>query len=374
MRHIALASVLLFSAGLGIVLSEEPSSPRAQKLAKLIKKFESDEKDLKKKLADAKDPEDKQQIGFLTKELYFNAATDALDLAEENKKDETGLEAAVFTIKMLGKARPKCEEMDKSIAIIMNFHIDNPKIAPVLGVMSEMGQAGLSYLESIVEKAMNKEVLAIALYYNAVSENAKANAAEGPTGDPQKIAVVRTRAAEMMDKAVKLAPDVKVGEITLAKAVEAEIAAQRLAIGKEVPEAEGVNLDGKKIKLGSMKGKVVLLDFWATWCPPCRGMIPHEREMVAKMANKPFVLLSTSVDEEKSTLTEFLDTEKMPWSHWWDGAQGPLAKMFRVNAYPTLYLIDAKGVLRNKWIGAPGNEVLDKAVEELVTEAEKEKK
>ena len=51
-----------------------------------------------------------------------------------------------------------------------------------------------------------------------------------------------------------------------------------------------------------------------------------------------------------------------------------MAKTFKVRAYPTLYLIDAKGIIRKKWVGSPGNEVLDKAVEELVAEAEKAKK
>ena len=370
MRHIALASVLLLSAGLGISLCQEASGPRAQKLAKLVKKFDADEKDLKKKLADAKDGEDKQQINFLTKELYVFAATDALELAEENKKDETGLDAAVFAIKLLGKARPKGEEMDKSIAIVMQFHIDNPKIAPVWPRCPKWGRPA-AYLETIVE-GDEQGSAGDRLFYNGVSEHSKASAAEGPMGDPQKISVVRARADELMDKAAKLAPDAKIGENTLAEAIEAEKAAARLGVDKPVPEAAvGVDLDGKKVKLSSMKGKVVLLDFWATWCPPCRAMIPHEREMVDKLAKKPFVLLSVSVDEEKSTLTEFFETEKMPWNHWWDGAKGRLARMFKVQGYPTLYLIDAKGIIRNQWVGSPGNEVLDKAIEGLVAEAEK---
>jgi len=115
----------------------------------------------------------------------------------------------------------------------------------------------------------------------------------------------------------------------------------------------------------------VLFDFWATWCGPCKAMIPHERDLVEKLKDKPFVLLSVSVDDEKSIVTEFISTDKMPWSHWWDGPKGPVCKMFRVRSYPTMFLIDAKGVLRKKWIGSPGTEVIDRAIDELVAEAKK---
>ena len=134
---------------------------------------------------------------------------------------------------------------------------------------------------------------------------------------------------------------------------------------------EGTDLDGKKVKLSSYRGKVVLFDFWATWCGPCKAMIPHERELVEKHKDKPFAILSVSVDDEKKDLAEFLGTEKMPWAHWWDGPKGPVVKLFRVRSFPTLFLIDAKGMVRNKWVGSPGNEALDKAVNELVAEAQK---
>ena len=141
------------------------------------------------------------------------------------------------------------------------------------------------------------------------------------------------------------------------------------SVGFPISDLEGTDLAGKTTKLSGYKGKVVLLDIWATWCPPCRAMIPHEREMVKKLDGKPFVLISASADDEKETLTKFLEKEPMPWTHWWLGSDSTLTDALRVQAFPTLYLIDAKGVIRKKWIGSPPNDVLDKAVEELVKEA-----
>jgi thiol-disulfide isomerase/thioredoxin len=374
MQRLLIVGLVLFSGNLWIARGDEPKAPTTalgRKVAKLQKTYEGDEKELRKKLANAKDPDEQKQINFLIKELHALTAIDALELAEEGKKDEAGLEAAVFALKLLGQFGITGENMDKAANIVMTHHIDNPKIAPALEHMVQAGRTGELFLEAVVEKALNKEVQALAMYYNALAMDLRAAAAEGPTGDDMKIAAVRGRAADMMEKAAKQAPDAKVGDSTLAKVVAAEVVSLRIGVGNPVPDVEGTDLDGKKVKLSSYRGKVVLLDFWATWCGPCVGMIPHERELVSKMSGKPFTLLSVSVDEEKATLTEFQGKEKMPWAHWWDGAKGPVAKMFRVRAYPTLFLIDAKGMVRKKWLGAPKSEELDKAVEELVAEAQK---
>lgn len=376
MRHALLAGFVLASAGAWLAIGDEPKEPTStvgRKLAKLQKKFEADEKELKKKLADAKDADDAKQAEFLTKELYAFTASDAVELAEDAKKDEAGLDAAVFALKLLGKYNLTGENMDKASAIVLEHHIDSPKIGGAMAQMVESGPAGLQFIETVSERSMNKEVQALAFFYRALALDAKASGLEGRSTD-EYLAKLRTEAVETMEKAVKMAPDAKVGDSTLTKAAEKEMVSLKMGVGNPAPDVEGVDLEGKKVKLSSYQGKVLLFDIWATWCGPCRAMIPHERELVKKMENKPFALLSVSSDNEKSDLTEFLSKEPMPWNHWFDGARGPVAKTFKVHAYPTLYLIDAKGIIRKKFVGSPGNEVLDKAVEELVEETQKAKK
>src|SRR5262249_31753064 len=100
-------------------------------------------------------------------------------------------------------------------------------------------------------------------------------------------------------------------------------------------------------------------------------MYPHERSLVKKMEGKPFVLLGINSDQSLKELRGVIEKEKMTWRSWFDGpdTSGPIATAFQVRGWPTLYLLDHKGVIREKWVGSPGNEVMDKEIDKLVKEA-----
>lgn len=162
---------------------------------------------------------------------------------------------------------------------------------------------------------------------------------------------------------------VKAGRSTLGELAKSTLYELRnLQVGMPAPRAESKNLKGEKESLADYKGKVVVLDIWATWCGPCKAMIPHEREMVEKFKGKPFALISVSADDEKKTVEEFLTKEPMPWTHWWEGPDGSVLKNWNVRFFPTIYVIDTKGIIRHKQIRG---EQLEKAVEKLLAEAKK---
>jgi len=106
-------------------------------------------------------------------------------------------------------------------------------------------------------------------------------------------------------------------------------------------------------------------------------MYPHERSLVKKLADKPFVLLGVNSDQDLTELKKVLEEEQITWRSFWNGKEGtggPISTDWNVHGWPTLYIIDHKGVIRHKHVGNPGNDKLDAAIDKLVEAAEKDTK
>jgi len=106
-------------------------------------------------------------------------------------------------------------------------------------------------------------------------------------------------------------------------------------------------VDGQKVDLAKLRGKVVLLDFWATWCPPCVEEAPNVVAAYNKFKDQGFEIIGISLDKTKSALTKFTEENKMPWPQFFDG-QGwgnEFAKRFNIQAVPTMWLLDREGKL-----------------------------
>jgi thiol-disulfide isomerase/thioredoxin len=111
-------------------------------------------------------------------------------------------------------------------------------------------------------------------------------------------------------------------------------------------------LDGQRVSMDSLAGKVVLIDFWATWCGPCREALPHIRRIAAKFEGQPFVVLSVSLDNNEGKWKDFVQKNGMTWLQYRDsGFDGRIAKLFNVNAIPATFTIDADGVLEDQHVG-----------------------
>ncbi|SRR5579885_3003742 len=100
-------------------------------------------------------------------------------------------------------------------------------------------------------------------------------------------------------------------------------------------------------------------------------MYPHERSLVKRMEGRPFVLLGVNSDATRDTLKRAQDDNQLTWRSWWDGKGGPIAEDWRVTAWPTLVLIDHRGIIRARGF-APSE--LNKYVDQLVREAEADRK
>jgi thiol-disulfide isomerase/thioredoxin len=107
-------------------------------------------------------------------------------------------------------------------------------------------------------------------------------------------------------------------------------------------------LEGEKINLKTYKGKIILIDFWATWCPPCRAAIPHLINLYQKYQNKNFALLGIGLDE-KEALKKMKEELKITYPILIGNNE--IAKFYQISAIPTLVLINKKGVITHKEVG-----------------------
>jgi hypothetical protein len=102
-------------------------------------------------------------------------------------------------------------------------------------------------------------------------------------------------------------------------------------------------------------------------------MYPHERSLVKRLDGKPFALVGVNSDADLKALKPILEKEQITWRSFWNGekgTRGPISEEWNIRGWPTLYLIDHKGVIRHKYAGSPGDKALDAAIDKLVREAE----
>jgi thiol-disulfide isomerase/thioredoxin len=125
-----------------------------------------------------------------------------------------------------------------------------------------------------------------------------------------------------------------------------------LARARMAPAFAVTTMDGKRITMDDLQGKVVLLDFWATWCGPCREALPHMLKIAKKFEGQPLVILSVSLDTDDTKWRGFVAQNNMTWLHYRDGYfTGPVARLFGVNSIPHTFSIDADGVLQDEHVG-----------------------
>jgi thiol-disulfide isomerase/thioredoxin len=162
--------------------------------------------------------------------------------------------------------------------------------------------------------------------------------------DPEK-------AVECFQQIKRDMPDTKSGQMaeaaldSLKEAVATQKIRKALVPGAQFPDFLERDLAGKLFSIADYKGKVVLVDFWATWCPPCLAEMPNVIAAYNKHHDRGFEIIGVSLDDDKSTLERFIKDSKMPWPEYFDGLhwKNKLAVKYGVQSIPSNYLLDGSG-------------------------------
>jgi len=157
------------------------------------------------------------------------------------------------------------------------------------------------------------------------------------TSDQEKSLKILHRLAALDDSDPKIARIVSKAKGELKK---------REALGKPLAMSFKA-LDGSKVDLAKMKGKVVLIDFWATWCGPCVKEIPSVKKTYDDLHKQGFEIIGISMDSDKNKLEDFLAKNDMPWPQFFDGKgwKTSLAVEHGISSIPAMWLVDKKGNL-----------------------------
>jgi peroxiredoxin len=137
-------------------------------------------------------------------------------------------------------------------------------------------------------------------------------------------------------------------------------------VGQPAPEITLPDVDGKAIQLSSLRGKIVVVDFWASWCGPCRHENPLNVEMYDAYKNKGFTFFSISLDRNKEAWKKAIKKDELTWPYHGLDAQGEVANHYGVDAIPATFVIGRDGkILAIGLRGAALDTFLKKLAEKL---------
>ncbi|MEM7356840.1 MAG: redoxin family protein, partial [Acidobacteriota bacterium] len=128
-----------------------------------------------------------------------------------------------------------------------------------------------------------------------------------------------------------------------AELAKSYIANPRRARANMIPDLDLLTLSGERITTADLAGKVILIDFWATWCAPCIQSLPHLRKLHKMTETSPFMLVSISSDVDRDKLRSFVSENFMPWPQVWDGSRTLGKREFKIEGYPSFVLVSHEG-------------------------------
>jgi peroxiredoxin len=271
------------------------------------------------------------------------------------------------------KHRSASEDLEKLVEKSRAFIEAHPKYKRVDEVYYLLGNAlvqlehveeGIKVFEELVKdypsaRYVERCLLALGLAYDKLSKHDAADAAyEKLVNHPKYGSRSQAKFAKLLLKQGKTE---RKGELPKPPGMGMN---PREWIGKPAPDFQATDLNGEELSLKSLRGQVVLLDFWATWCGPCIAEMPKVKKTYAKYKDQKFQIVGISLDRSIEPLETYIEKETLGWLHYWDKSR-EVRTLYGVRAIPSTFLIDGEGIIRKANLGGFN---VESAVAELVKE------
>lgn len=139
-----------------------------------------------------------------------------------------------------------------------------------------------------------------------------------------------------------------------------------IQVGNQAPDFELLNEEGQSVKLSDFQGKKVVLNFWATWCPPCRAEMPHMEKISQRYTDEAVVLAVnlTHTETNVKDVAKFADSLNLTFPIVLD-AEGDTTARYQVFIYPTTYILDSSGIIQQRYQGAIDYEIMKNALAKI---------
>jgi peroxiredoxin len=353
-----------------------------------------------------KDQLDKARETF--RQQTEKCAAGCLKLAQKYTDDPAALDALLWVVGHTATGAPALPEnaalvrdRGRALDLLRRDHLRSEGLGAfcrLRGVGIIQDPESVNFLEEVLDKSPHRAVQARALQRLADYKLSYTSAWLAPLRKDPAVAQLFERrwGKELLKKMLEADPDAmrREGERlyerlakefldvpepqagTMGKLAALKLAALREppAVGRPAPEVEGADIEGHELKLGDHRGKAVLLVFTGNWCAACAEFHPQQRSVAKKFAGRPLALLDVNSDLSLANRKKVNAKEQITWQavQYTDaeGAPGPIATRWGIREWPTLFLIDSKGVIRQRYVGSPDEKILAEELDKLIRETE----
>jgi hypothetical protein len=278
-------------------------------------------------------------------------AARSVELAEKYIKDPASFDMLAFRILRFARRHDDVDH-DQALNLLGKYHADNPRMIELLRTTPFGYLTRAVFLNKVLDRNPDVKIQARACRMLKEFYETQAGSAERYLqADAQLQQAIRRRSGEAYIKelleAMTKNQELRAKYIKLYKEKYEKVLPE-FTVGKPILDAEFTTLEGKKVKLSELRGKIVYLNIFSV--EENRPTFDRQREFAEKMKGKPFVIVNVSVDERKETFSDALARDPSPWINAWNGRRSELYADWMQQSHHTSYLIDSKGILRSHGI------------------------